>query len=230
MLTLDCNMDKRPDFYFWIEVGMAVLLTLTFLVLQIMTYRHHHYEYKKNRNASWIFFFSFIFIYLFWLSWIFLFRNQFEDETQLKKMQEWVDYYLSLDNINLAQQIIFQTYIRNIIVATSILVFKNTHDVLEGINKLDNTLVVSRYQREIMEQLANQESFWTYIISFLGIRPKRSTLVPYTAVEDKLTHNEINHVFTEQGVTLDNLDSKSSKDSSLKKDYSAILRSSDQEV
>jgi hypothetical protein len=75
MLTLDCDMDKRPDFYFWIEVGMAGLLTLTFLVLQIMTYRHHNYEYKKNRNASWIFFFSFIFIYLFWLSWIYLFRN-----------------------------------------------------------------------------------------------------------------------------------------------------------
>ena len=115
------------------------------------------------------------------------------------------------------------------IVATSILVFKNTHDVLEGINKLDNTLVVSRYQREIMEQLANQESFWTFLISFLGVRPKRSTLVPYKPVEDIMTHHEINHVFTEQGVTLGNLDVKSSRDSSLKKDYSAMLRSSDQE-
>ena len=102
MLTLDCDKDKRPDFYFWIEVGMAGLLTLTFLVLQIMTYRHHNYEYKKNRNASWIFFFSFIFIYLFWLSWIFLFRNEFEDETKLKKIQDWVESYVSLDNINLA--------------------------------------------------------------------------------------------------------------------------------
>jgi hypothetical protein len=35
----------------------------------------------------------------------------------------------------------------------SILVFKDTHDVLEGINKLDNTLVVSRFQRLISEQL-----------------------------------------------------------------------------
>ena len=38
------------------------------------------------------------------------------------------------------------------------------------------------------------------------------------------------YVFTEQGVTLDNLDVKSSRDSSLKKDYSAMLRSSDQEA
>ena len=100
--------------------------------------------------------------------------------------------------------------------------------MLEGINKLDNTLVVSRYQREIMEQLANQESFWTFLISFLGVRTKKSTFVPYTPIEEKMTHHEINHVFTEQGVTLDNLDCKS-RDSTVKKNYSAMLRSSEQE-
>ena len=139
MLTLDSfDYSQEPKPYLEkLTLGMGlfidVLFVTSFLTMQIYSRRYHYFEWKNNKFQFRIFFFLLALFKALWWFWYFLDDPEPENYTSIQSKMDITELLISL------------LFLRGFLLTLVILVFKDTNDLLEGISKLDNRVMVSRF-------------------------------------------------------------------------------------
>ena len=137
MLNLDIDSySKQPKsslepIMIAIAIVIDFLFVLSFLTVEIQSRRFHYFEWKNNKLQFRFYFIILAFFRAVWWFWYFV-----DDQNIKTQFQSFMD---------ITELLITQLYFRGFLYTLVILILKDTNDLLQGISKLDNRVMISRF-------------------------------------------------------------------------------------
>ena len=128
--TFDNWLVNRYWFKYGYHLTIILLIVVLFPWLQCHMRQLHNYEYEMNFKGSFIYF-----VILFFTECKWFFQKHYREQNV-----QWYRHYHEINDI------LTKIDSRGLFICSSILFFKNTADVLQGLSKLENLVVISRFQ------------------------------------------------------------------------------------